>query len=78
MIELSTNSLQLKLVRNKTKEETKMNEEKIKTSAATGLKSNFPDWMQSLSCVTGEDENKVKYSSKWRTEKEPVKNHNYI
>ena len=55
-----------------------MNEEEIKTSAAIGLKSNFPDWMQSLSCVTGEDKSKVKYSSKWRTEKEQPKRQVYI
>ena len=41
----------------------------IKTRAAIANKSNFPVWMQELSCVTGETEKEVKYSSKWRDNK---------
>ena len=41
---------------------------KIGNRGAVGAKSNFPAWMQGLSCVTGEKENKIKYSSKWRSE----------
>jgi hypothetical protein len=45
------------------------NNDIIKTRAAIGSKSNFPLWMQNLSCVTGEKEKKVKYSSRWRSAK---------
>jgi hypothetical protein len=55
-----------------------MNEPKIGNRGAIGVKSNFPVWMQNLSCVTGEKENKTKYSSKWRTERKITKKQVYI